>query len=71
MKTYIDQISFQEGEDYLDVTAHITEGWIELKIETGDSFEINNQEDLKKIYKRLKKLLKSVQTQQLLKEIKE
>lgn len=67
MKTYIDQISFQKGEDFLDVTAHITEGWIELKIETGDSFAISSQEDLKKIYKRLKKLLKSVQV----KEVKE
>jgi hypothetical protein len=59
MKVNIEHISFQEGDDFLDATLHVGEGWVELKID-NDSFPISSQEDLDTIYKRLTELLNSM-----------
>jgi hypothetical protein len=59
MKLNIEKFSFENGPDYLDVETHL-EGWIELKIETSESFAIENQEDLDFIYQKLTEALKSV-----------
>lgn len=53
MKIIIDQFSFQQGNDYLDVEVHHAEKWIELKIETSESFPIQSREDLDTIYHKL------------------
>jgi len=59
MKLNIEKFSFENGPDYLDVEINL-EGWIELKIETSESFAIENQEDLDFIYQKLTEALKSV-----------
>jgi 2-oxoglutarate dehydrogenase complex dehydrogenase (E1) component-like enzyme len=53
MKILIDQFSFQQGKDYLDVEVHHTEKWIELKIETSESFPIQSRKELDTIYHKL------------------
>jgi 2-oxoglutarate dehydrogenase complex dehydrogenase (E1) component-like enzyme len=53
MKIFIDHFSFCEGNDYLDVNVHYNEKWIELKIETTDSFPIQSRDELDLIYKKL------------------
>lgn len=57
MKILIEQFSFQQGNDYLDVEVHHTEKWIELKIETSESFPIQNKEELDTIYQKLYEVL--------------
>jgi len=49
----IDHFSFQEGNDYLDVEVHHQEKWIELKIETSESFPIQSRDELNMIYNKL------------------
>jgi 2-oxoglutarate dehydrogenase complex dehydrogenase (E1) component-like enzyme len=56
MKYEINNFSFSEGNDYLDVAIHYEEKWIELKIETSDSFPIQSKEELDMIYKKLCKV---------------
>jgi len=53
MKCEINNLSFSEGSDYLDVEVHHDENWIELKIETTDSFPIASRKELDMIYKKL------------------
>jgi 2-oxoglutarate dehydrogenase complex dehydrogenase (E1) component-like enzyme len=53
MKILTNSFSFNEGNDYLDVEVHDGEKWIELKIETTESFPILSREDLDTIYHRL------------------
>lgn len=50
----IEEFSFEKNGDFMDVTVHGSEGWIELKIETTDSFPIENLEELETIYRTLK-----------------
>jgi hypothetical protein len=59
VKYQIHEISFENQGDYLDVTIH-TEGYLELKIETTESFTITDQKDLDEIYKKLSEALKTV-----------
>jgi 2-oxoglutarate dehydrogenase complex dehydrogenase (E1) component-like enzyme len=53
MKIITNSFAFQEGNDYLDVEVHEAEKWIELKIETSESFPIQSREDLDMIYHKL------------------
>jgi hypothetical protein len=53
MKCEINNFSFCEGNDYLDVEVHYVEKWIELKIESTDSFPIQSRKELDMIYHRL------------------
>ena len=59
MKYQVQQFSFKEGNDYLDVEVHLEEEWIELKIETSDSFPIQSQKDLDFIYQKLTEVFSS------------
>jgi 2-oxoglutarate dehydrogenase complex dehydrogenase (E1) component-like enzyme len=54
-----DSFSFKKGVDFLDVTVHHSESWLELKIETTESFPIESLEELDFIYEKLKEALKS------------
>jgi hypothetical protein len=56
----IDQFSIQKGNDFIDVEMHHTEGWMELKIETSESFPIESQEDINFIYEKLTEAFKSL-----------
>jgi hypothetical protein len=60
IKMNIDQFSIQKGQDFIDVELHHTEGWMELKIETTESFAIETQEELDFIYEKLTEGLKSL-----------
>jgi hypothetical protein len=60
IKMNMDQFSIQKGQDFIDVELHHTEGWMELKIETTDSFAIETQEELDFIYEKLTEGLKSL-----------
>ena len=60
IKMNIDEFSIQKGNDYIDVQMHHTEGWMELKIETTDSFPIESQEELDFIYEKLTEAFKSL-----------
>ncbi len=59
MKYQVDKFSFKEGNDYLDVEVHNEEGWVELKIETSNSFPIQSQKDLDFIYQKLSEAFSS------------
>ena len=61
MECEINSLSFVNGNDYLDVDIHHCEKWIELKIETTDSFPIESQEQLDFIYHKLSEILKKFQ----------
>ena len=61
MECEINNLSFVNGNDYLDVDIHHCEKWIELKIETTDSFPIESQEQLDFIYHKLSEILKKFQ----------
>lgn len=57
MKLKIDHLSFEDSsKNYLDVEVHHEEKWIELKIETTDTFAIESREDLDLIYNNLCKV---------------
>jgi hypothetical protein len=56
----MDQFSIQKGQDFIDVELHHAEGWMELKIETTESFAIETQEELDFIYEKLTEGLKSL-----------
>ena len=58
MECEINSLSFVHENDYLDVDIHHTEKWIELKIETTESFSIESQEQLDFIYHKLSEILK-------------
>ena len=58
MECEINSLSFVNGNDYLDVDVHHPEKWIELKIETTESFPIESQEQLDFIYHKLSEILK-------------
>jgi hypothetical protein len=60
IKTNIDQFSIQKGNDFIDVEMHHAEGWMELKIDTSDSFPIESQEDIDFIYKKLTEAFNSL-----------
>jgi len=60
IKMNMDQFSIQKGQDFIDVELHHTEGWMELKIETTDSFPIETQEELDFIYEKLTEAFKSL-----------
>jgi hypothetical protein len=60
IKMNIDQFSIQKGNDFIDVEMHHTEGWMELKIDTSDSFPIESQEDIDFIYKKLTEAFNSL-----------
>jgi hypothetical protein len=60
IKMNMDQFSIQKGQDFIDVELHHTEGWMELKIETTESFAIETQEELDFIYEKLTEGLKSL-----------
>jgi hypothetical protein len=60
IKMNMDQFSIQKGRDFIDVELHHTDGWMELKIETTDSFSIETQEELDFIYEKLTEGLKSL-----------
>jgi hypothetical protein len=62
IETY--SIGFVKGIDALDVQIHQEEGWIELKIETTESFPITSIEELDTIYKKLRKILKKMKLQE-------
>lgn len=49
-------LTFKKGEEYLDVKWHI-EGWLELKIETSDSFTIESEEEIDIICRKLKEMI--------------
>ena len=59
MKYQVDKFSFKEGNDYLDVEVHAEEEWVELKIETSNSFPIQSQKDLDFIYQKLTEVFSS------------
>jgi hypothetical protein len=60
IKMNIEQFSIQKGNDFIDVEMHHTEGWMELKIDTSDSFPIESQEDIDFIYKKLTEAFNSL-----------
>lgn len=60
IKMNLDQFSIQKGSDFIDVEMHYAEGWMELKIETTESFPIESQEDIDFIYKKLTEAFKSL-----------
>jgi len=60
IKMNIEQFSIQKGNDFIDVEMHHTEGWMELKIETTESFPIESQEDIDFIYEKLTEAFKSL-----------
>jgi hypothetical protein len=60
IKMNMDQFSIQKGQDFIDVELHHTEGWLELKIETTNSFPIESQEDIDFIYKKLTEAFNSL-----------
>jgi hypothetical protein len=60
IKTNIDQFSIQKDNDFIDVEMHHAEGWMELKIDTSDSFPIESQEDIDFIYKKLTEAFNSL-----------
>jgi hypothetical protein len=60
IKMKVDQFSIQKGSDFIDVQLHHTEGWMELKIETTESFPIETQEDIDFIYEKLTEAFKSL-----------
>ena len=60
IKMNIEQFSIQKGNDFIDVEIHHTEGWMELKIDTSDSFPIESQEDIDFIYKKLTEAFNSL-----------
>jgi hypothetical protein len=60
IKMNMDQFSIQKGQDFIDVELHHTEGWMELKIETTESFAIETQEELDFIYEKLTEAFKSL-----------
>jgi hypothetical protein len=60
IKMNMDQFSIQKGQDFIDVELHHTEGWMELKIDTSDSFPIESQEDIDFIYKKLTEAFNSL-----------
>jgi 2-oxoglutarate dehydrogenase complex dehydrogenase (E1) component-like enzyme len=59
VKYQVDKFSFKEGNDYLDVEVHAEEEWVELKIETSNSFPIQSQKDLDFIYQKLTEVFSS------------
>jgi hypothetical protein len=60
IKMNLDQFSIQKDFDFIDVQLHHTEGWMELKIETTDSFSIESQEEIDFIYEKLTEAFKSL-----------
>jgi hypothetical protein len=60
IKMNIEQFSIQKGNDFIDVEMHHAEGWMELKIDTSDSFPIESQEDIDFIYKKLTEAFNSL-----------
>ena len=60
IKLNMDQFSIQKGQDFIDVEMHHLEGWMELKIETTESFPIESQEDIDFIYEKLTEAFKSL-----------
>ena len=60
IKMNMDQFSIQKGSDFIDVELHHTDGWMELKIETTESFPIESQEDIDFIYQKLTEAFKSL-----------
>jgi hypothetical protein len=60
IKMNMDQFSIQKGQDFIDVELHHAEGWMELKIETTDSFAIETQEELDFIYEKLTEAFNSL-----------
>jgi len=60
IKMNMDQFSIQKGSDFIDVELHHTEGWMELKIETTESFPIESQKDIDFIYEKLTEAFKSL-----------
>ena len=60
IKMNMDQFSIQKGSDFIDVELHHAEGWMELKIETTESFPIETQEDINFIYEKLTEAFKSL-----------
>ena len=60
IKMNVDQFSIQKDFDFIDVQLHHTEGWMELKIETTDSFSIESQEEIDFIYEKLTEAFKSL-----------
>jgi hypothetical protein len=60
IKMNLDQFSIQKGSDFIDVEMHYAEGWMELKIETTESFPIESLEDIDFIYKKLTEAFKSL-----------
>jgi hypothetical protein len=60
IKMNIEQFSIQKGNDFIDVEMHHTEGWMDLKIDTSDSFPIESQEDIDFIYKKLTEAFNSL-----------
>jgi hypothetical protein len=60
IKTETYQIAFTKGMDAIDVNIYPEEAWIELKIQTTESFPITSVEELDIIYKKLRKILKKI-----------
>jgi hypothetical protein len=60
IKMNMDQFSIQKGQDFIDVELHHAEGWMELKIETTESFAIETQEELDFIYEKLTEAFNSL-----------
>jgi hypothetical protein len=59
MRVLIDEFSFEDDGDFLDVTVHHGENWIELKTETTGKFPIESQKDLDMMYKKLTEVFTS------------
>ena len=60
IKMNLDAFSIQKDSDFIDVQLHHTEGWMELKIETTESFPIESQEEIDFIYEKLTEAFKSL-----------
>jgi hypothetical protein len=60
IKMNIEQFSIQKGLNFIDVEMHHLEGWIELKMDTTESFPIESQEDIDFIYKKLTEAFNSL-----------
>jgi hypothetical protein len=60
IKMKMDQFSIQKDNDYIDVELHHAECWMELKMETTNSFSIESQEEIDFIYEKLTEAFKSL-----------
>lgn len=68
MDVEINNFSFSAGGmNFLDVEVHHSEQWIELKIETSESFPIDSQQELDLIYQKLSEIFTQFKSNSVIK----